>query len=97
MQAVSIANGSDQGFDAKIIAAKAQLHIPYEALVVKALDFLTHGLVKLRLFDIDKASVYLLADALHRIPRNLNANNADQLRQDVAEAMVALDELALKA
>lgn len=79
--------------EAKVMAALAKLEIPYEEIAVKALDLLTHGLVKLRLVTSSPEPVYRLADALHRIPRSLKAESVDELRQHVAEAMVALDEL----
>lgn len=83
----------DATHDARVMGELAKLQIPYEEIAVKALDLLTHGLVKLRLVTSSPEPVFRLADALHRIPRSLNAESVDELRQHVAEAMVALDEL----
>lgn len=87
------ATAIDQVHEARITAALAQLQIPYDEVYVKALDLLTHGLIKLRLVSKTPQVVYRLADALHNIPRTLRVETVDQLRYHVAEAIVALEEL----
>ena len=93
MQSALNATPIDPVHEAKMKVALAELQIPYEEVYVKALDLLTHGLIKLRLVSKTPHVVYGLADALHNIPRTLRVETVDQLRYHVAEAIVALEDL----
>lgn len=79
--------------DHRLSLALEKLQLPYEAILVLAVEMLSTGIPMLKLVRSRPETVYRLADAVHAIPKNMKESSVDQLRLRIAEAMVAIDEL----